>query len=202
MSQPPITFSDRMRTLTAGLMTRIGLTVHQAGIHPDAITILGLVLVAIAAFCIGKGELQLGGLLLLLGLPFDALDGAVARAMQRKGRFGEMLDSTLDRYADGFIFAALSYHFAVLHNLNPLLLAQAALVGSLLVSYTRARALGVGLDVRIGLFTRLERTLVILLMLLVPDLLIPGLWILAIGTHFTAMQRLWFVYKTLKQKGE
>jgi CDP-diacylglycerol---glycerol-3-phosphate 3-phosphatidyltransferase len=198
MTDHPTTFSDRMRALTGGMMSRVGLALHRLGIHPDVLTILGLLLVGIAAIFIGRGDLEIGGLILLLALPFDALDGAVARAMLREGRFGEMLDSSLDRYADGFIFAALSYHFAQEDNLNMLVLTQVALLGTFMVSYARARATGVDVEVKIGLFTRLERTVVILVMLLVPQLLIPGLWVLAIGTNFTAMQRLLFVYKALK----
>ena len=147
--------------------------------------------------------------MLLIGLPLDALDGAVARAMERKGQFGAVLDSSLDRYADGFIFAALSYYFAVQSRFDMMLLAQAALIGSFLVSYIRARAddVDVSVKVKVGLFTRLERVIAILVILLVPGLLVvPGIldWgilILAIGTNFTAMQRLWFVYRTLRNRG-
>jgi CDP-diacylglycerol---glycerol-3-phosphate 3-phosphatidyltransferase len=200
MSEHPITLSDRARNLTKGVMARIGMTLHKAGIHPDIITIVGLLIVGIAALFISKDEMQVGAIILLAGLPLDAIDGAVARAMERKSRFGEMLDSSLDRYADGLIFMALSYHFAVQDEFDLMLLAMAALMGSFMVSYARARAEGVGVDVKIGLFTRMERLITIFIMLLVPALLIPGLWILAIGTNFTAMQRLWFVYKTLKQR--
>ena len=101
MTQSPVTLSDRMRALTGGFMQRIGLAVHRLGIHPDTITIAGLIVVAIGAYCIAVGQIQLGGVLLVISLPLDALDGAVARAMGRKDRFGAVLDSTLDRYADG-----------------------------------------------------------------------------------------------------
>ena len=89
-----------------------------------AITFAGLVLVGVASIIIGLGELQIGALVLLLGLPLDALDGAVARAMQRKDQFGALLDSTLDRYADAFIFAGLGYYFAVHLRFEMLLLAR------------------------------------------------------------------------------
>lgn len=133
--------------------------------------------------------------MLILGLPLDALDGAIARAMQRRDNFGGLLDSTLDRYADGFIFAALGYYFASQNQLDNLVLALAALIGSYSVSYVRARAGEAGLSVKVGLFTRLERVAVLLPALLIPPLLVPGLWVLAIGTNFTGVQRVWFVYK-------
>jgi len=203
--QHPTTLTDRIRALTGGFMTVIGTKLFKLGVHPDAVTLLGLVIVLIASFFIGSGELRIGGIILLLGLPLDAVDGAVARAMNRTDRFGEMLDSSLDRYADGLIFASLSYHFAVQDEFNLLVLALAALLGSFMVSYARARGEGVGVIVKIGLLSRMERVAIILGMLLAPTVwgvpvLEIGLWVLAIGANFTALQRIWYVYKTLKDR--
>jgi CDP-diacylglycerol---glycerol-3-phosphate 3-phosphatidyltransferase len=204
MADHPVTLTDRARALTAGVMTRLGAALAKMGVHPDAVTIVALMVVTVGAVFIGRGQFQLAGVILLFSLPLDAVDGAVARAMQRKDRFGEMLDSSMDRYADGFIFAALSYYFAVQDQFTFMLLALAALLGSSMVSYTRARAEGLGISVKIGLLSRMERVAIILVMLLVPDLLgLPvletGLVILAVGTNFTALQRLWYVYRALKQ---
>lgn len=203
MTQHPTTLTDRVRTLTGGMMARLGAVLYRMGVHPDMVTIFGLVVVGIAAVFVATGDFMVGGLILLAGLPLDAVDGAVARAMQRTGDFGKMLDSSLDRYADGFIFAALSYHFAVEDEFALMLLALAALMGSFMVSYARARAEGINVEVKIGLFTRMERVAVILVMLLLPNafdlpVLEAGLVILAIGTNFTALQRLWYVYSVLK----
>lgn len=200
MTQPPVTLSDRMRALTAGLTSRAGSAVHRAGIHPDTITIAGLIVVAVAAVCIAQGQVQLGGVLLILSLPLDALDGAVARAMERKDRFGAVLDSTLDRYADGLIFGALVVYFAGRGEQGNLLLALASLMGSFVVSYVRARAGEADLSVKIGLFSRFERVITLLLMLLIPPLLTLGLWVLAVGTNVTGVQRLWYVYKHLDKE--
>ncbi|MCC6801931.1 MAG: CDP-alcohol phosphatidyltransferase family protein [Anaerolineae bacterium] len=200
MTQPPVTLSDRMRALTAGLTSRAGATVRDWGIHPDTITIAGLVVVAAAAVCIALGQVQLGGVLLVLSLPLDALDGAVARAMQRTDRFGGVLDSTLDRYADGLIFGALAYYFAGRGEGLNLLLALASLMGSFVVSYVRARAGEADLSVKIGWFSRFERVITLLLMLLVPPLLVLGLWVLAVGTNLTGLQRLWYVYQHLDKE--
>lgn len=199
-SPSPITLTDRVRALSAGLLSRLGLMLHHAGIHPDTLTILGLIAVALAALFIAHGHFQAGAVILLIGLPLDALDGAVARAMKRADSFGAMLDSTLDRYADAFIFAGLGYHFAVQDRFDLLLLCFAALMGSVSVSYIRARAEGLGVSVRVGWFSRLERLVVVLVMLLIPNLLPLGLVILAVGTNLTSGQRLWVVYKALKQK--
>ncbi len=195
MANSTATFTDRVRNLTGQYTARIGKFLAGAGVHPDHISLLGFVMVGIAAILIAMGQLQVGGLILLLGLPLDAVDGAVARAMERSDQFGGVLDSTLDRYADGLIFGALGYYFASLGQLHNLVLALAALMGSFAVSYVRARAGEAGISVKVGLFTRLERVIIILLTLLLPALLVVGMWILALGTNFTALQRVWFVYR-------
>ncbi len=192
-----MTLSDRARALFAGITARAGMTVHRLGIHPDTITLIGLGVVAIGSAFIAMGALQFGGLLLVVSLPLDALDGAVARAMGRTDRFGAVLDSTLDRYADGLIFGALAYYFATQDRLDQLLIALAALMGSFVVSYVRARAGEADLSVKIGLFSRFERVLALLVALLIPPLLLPCLWLLAIGTNITGVQRLWYVYQHL-----
>ncbi|NWG17695.1 MAG: CDP-alcohol phosphatidyltransferase family protein [Chloroflexi bacterium] len=193
----PVTLTDQMRGLTRGLTTRAGQVLYRAGVHPDTITLAGLAVVAGAAVLIGRGQMQAAGVVLLAGLPLDALDGAVARAMQRQDRFGGVLDSTLDRYADAFIFGGLSYHFAVQGRLEMMLAALAALIGSFAVSYVRARAGEAGLSVKIGLFDRFVRVVVILVSLFVPALLDVGVVALAVGTNLTGLQRLWYVYRNI-----
>ncbi|NLX08516.1 MAG: CDP-alcohol phosphatidyltransferase family protein [Chloroflexi bacterium] len=193
------TLTDAVRFYTGGLTSYLGRRLYALHVHPDLITFIGLVIVAIAAVVIARGNLFAGGLILLAGTPLDALDGAVARAMQRTGKFGAFFDSTLDRYADGFIFMGLAYYFSEANNHVAMVVSVLALLGSLLVSYTRARAEGLGLDCKIGLFTRMERTITILLMLLTGYVEI-GVWILAIGTHITTFQRIWYVHRALNER--
>jgi CDP-diacylglycerol---glycerol-3-phosphate 3-phosphatidyltransferase len=188
-------FTEWVRTQIRDRMGELGRTLHRLGVHPDMITLLGLVIVAIASVIIARGQFQLGGIILVAGLPLDALDGAVARAMGRKGNFGGVLDSTLDRYADAFIFGGLSYHFAVQGQFDYMLLCLAALTGGFVVSYVRARAGEAGLSVKVGLLDRFVRVIIIIAVLLVPPLTILGLWVLAIGANFTALQRIWYVYR-------
>src|SRR5690606_21032531 len=157
MTQSPITLTDRVRRVTNEAVSSAGSAVHKAGIHPDTITLIGTALVGVAAVFIASGQLQVGALLLLLSLPLDALDGAVARAMQRKDQFGGLLDSTLDRYADGFIFGALGYYFASLGQQTNLVLALAALLGSYGASSCRAAAGERGWRGKVGGFRALDR---------------------------------------------
>ena len=203
----PTTLTDRLRNLTQAPLDRCAAVLAHLGIHPDLITIFGLVLVAVAALFLARGEFLAGAIILLLSLPLDALDGAVARAMEKNSVFGMVLDSTLDRYADGLIFAAFSYYFADLGRLDMLVTALFALMGSYLVSYVRARAddARVGVSTTVGLFTRMERVAVLLIMTIAAGILESttpleiGLLVLAIGTNVTALQRLRYVHTTLKQ---
>jgi len=194
------TLTDRVRYHTRGVTTSLGNKLYRMGVHPDAITAFGLVIVAVAAYVASQGHFFWAGVILLLGMPLDALDGAVARAMQRQDKFGALFDSTLDRYADGFIFMALAYHSSIWGNERVMLLSMAALLGSLLVSYVRARAEGLDVDCKVGLLTRMERVFILLAMLLTGWVEI-GLWILAIGTHLTVIQRVWYVYRILSRQG-
>lgn len=205
-----MTLTDQMRKLTRAPLDRCASFVARLGIHPDWISVFALLLVAMAAWFIAGGDFLVGGIALLLSLPLDALDGAVARAMDRKGAFGMVLDSTLDRYADGFIFAAFGYYFAESGRMDMLVAALAALTGSYMVSYVRARAddADVNVSVTVGWFSRLERVVALLVMTLAAGALESvapleiGLLILAIGTNYTALQRLWHVYHILRDRGD
>ncbi len=193
------TLTDFMRTLTGGLTSRVGHALASAGIHPDLITFVGLVVVVVAAYVAAQGEFFWSAIIIIAGAPLDAVDGAVARAMQRKDKFGALWDSVLDRYADGFIFAALVYYYSQQGNQTGTVLAVFSLLGTELVSYVRARAGSLRVDCRVGLFTRMERMVVILVMLLT-GWVVPGLWILAIGTNVTVLQRVWYVRRVLIQR--
>ncbi len=193
-------FSDRVRQWAHPLTHSVGRWVGRLGVHPDAVSYSGAILTLLASILIAQDRLVwAGGVFAVSGL-LDVLDGAVARALQRQSVFGAVLDSTLDRYADGFIFAGLGYHFAVSAHYHNLIGVLIALIGSFSVSYVRARAEGAGIpSTKNGWFSRFERTLLLIGMLLFhPWLLVPGLWILAIGTHLTVVQRLYEVHQQIR----
>jgi CDP-diacylglycerol--glycerol-3-phosphate 3-phosphatidyltransferase len=126
--------------------------------------------------------------------PLDALDGAVARAKGETKPFGAFLDSVTDRYSELVVFLGLLIHFLRIENSSAVIVTFVAAAGSILVSYTRARAEGVGYQVKAGLMTRVERYLV-----LVPGIIFGfptiSLWIIAILANITAIQRIWIVWK-------
>ncbi len=194
----PKSLNESLRYYTRDITSWLGRQGRRLGLNPDMVTIAGLVVVIIAAWLAARGDFLASGIVLILGTPLDVLDGAIARAMQRKNRFGAVLDSTLDRYADGFMFAGLAYYFAAHAQLNEMLLALLALVGAFGVSYVRARAEGVDIgSIKEGWFDRFVRTVVLILML-VTGLVVPGLVVLAIGSHLTALQRLWVVWRATR----
>lgn len=199
----PTTLTDRARRWARHLLDPLAVTLHRLGVHPDAVTLLGLLLTGLGAVFIARGDFQVAAAVLLVALPLDAVDGALARRWQHAGTdlgdFGGVLDSTADRYADGFIFMAFGYYFADHGRMAWLLLALVALIGAYLVSYVRARA---PVAVTVGWLTRLERLLLVLVILLLPALLEIGIVVLALGTHITALQRLWHVRHSMTQRGD
>jgi len=155
---------------------------------------LGFVLNVGVAFLLATGHFLLGGFLVLVAGAFDLLDGGLARVTGKTTKFGALLDSTLDRYSDAALLFGLMFHFARNDDTTEVMLIFAAIVGSVLVSYVRARAEGLGLDCEIGIMRRTVRicTLAVGLM---ANLVTPALWILAVLTNLTAGQRLFYVWQ-------
>jgi CDP-diacylglycerol--glycerol-3-phosphate 3-phosphatidyltransferase len=179
-----------LRQLFARPLAAVVTVLLRLKIHPNALTLTALALAAVAAALIVRGQLPTAGWVLLLSQPLDALDGELARRGGFVSPFGAVLDSTSDRIVDGIIFAAIGYHLAAIGQLAWLPVALTALIGSLLVSYVRARSEGAGLPTRRGWFTRVERIIVTILALLLPPLFHPALVALAAGTSITVLQRL------------
>ncbi len=161
----------------------------STGISPTQLTLLGFVLNLGVALVLATGNLALGGVLSIVVGAFDMLDGALARVAKRATRFGAFLDSTLDRYSEAAILLALLYDASRRGDSLVAVLAFLVVVGSLAVSYTRARAEGLGLDCEVGIAPRPERVL-ILGIGLIAGLEWEALALLAVLTHVTAVQRI------------
>ncbi|MBI4299801.1 MAG: CDP-alcohol phosphatidyltransferase family protein [Chloroflexi bacterium] len=181
-------------TLHHRWLTPVGRVLAGAGITPNTLTILGFIANVGAAAVLGLGHFLGGGLLVLFSGAFDMLDGAVARASGRVTRFGGFLDSTLDRLSEAAILFGLFIWYARRDSLQELVLIYLTLVGSLLVSYTRARAEGLGLECKVGILTRAERV-ILLAAGLIFGFALPVLWVLAVLTNFTVVQRILHVWR-------
>lgn len=191
-ASPRKTFSDYLRLwfkwvldLLAGFLIRLGLT-------PNMVTIAGLLGNSVGAYYLSRGAMWTGGLWVLLMTPIDALDGTMARLRGESGDFGAFVDSVSDRYSELIIYGGLLYYFLSLGEPLGGLLVFGAAAGSVLVSYVKARAEGLGYEARGGLLTRAERYLV-LAPSLVFDQLYIGLTIIAVFANITALQRIWHV---------
>jgi CDP-diacylglycerol--glycerol-3-phosphate 3-phosphatidyltransferase len=164
------------------------------GVSPNVITIVGFFLMIGIAIILAQGYLFLGGILIIIVGLFDAMDGTLARMMGRTSRFGAFLDSTLDRYSEAVLFLGLFVYLSGQNQRLELILIYATIVGSFMVSYARARAEGIGVSLKDGLFTRFERVFLLVVGLLFNQLTIV-LWILAIFSNFTALQRIYLVWR-------
>jgi len=179
--------------------------VAKTGIAPNAVTITGFLLIIGVAWVLSQGHFLLGGFLVIVASSLDFIDGALARVTGRSTRFGALLDSTLDRYSEAVLLFGLLWFYAWQEQggTTEMLLIFAIIVGSLLVSYVRARAEGLGLDAEVGIMRRTMRVLTLALGLMLSPIgpaLLVILWILAILTHLTAAYRLFYVWRCAKKE--
>jgi CDP-diacylglycerol--glycerol-3-phosphate 3-phosphatidyltransferase len=195
------TFTDWARDAAGGFLLPIARFLARFGFRPNTITLIGVALSGVVGLLLAAGHLMLGGWVLAVVAPIDAIDGALARALGCKSTFGAFLDSTLDRISDMFLLGGLLIHFLVRGMVTEVVLALVALGGSLMVSYIRSRAETLGFSCKVGLFTRLERVFVLAAGLIVglPTL---TLWVLAVGSVLTAIHRILHVYAQSKMLEE
>ena len=170
-------------------------------VTPDAITWFGLLVAVGAAVLISTEHLFAAGFVVLVGGFFDIIDGALARNTNRTSRFGAILDSTLDRLAEAAVLIGILVLYAREQSVAGVLLVGVAWLGSLLVSYIRARAEALGLECEVGLFTRAERVVILALGLLLSQfdsVLMIALAVIAVFSFVTAGQRLLYVWQQTK----
>lgn len=186
------TFTDFLRVTFKWFLDPVGRFLNRLGLTPITVTIIGVIGSSIAAYFIARGQISLGGLVMLIAWPIDALDGTMARLRGEASDWGAFVDSVSDRYSELIVLGALLFYFAMHEQHVAEVVTFAAAAGSVLVSYVKARAEAQSFSAREGLLTRAERYLV-----LGPSLLfnIPviGVWIVAILANFTALQRIWHV---------
>lgn len=189
-------------------------------LNPNHFTTLGLILSIVAAYLFGIGSFKIAGVIMLIAGTFDIIDGKVARATNRVTKFGALYDSTLDRYAEVLIFFGIAYYFVYnpwtiqslklplvnwnIREINLSLISTIAvctsLGGSVMTSYVRARAEGLGLECKVGLMQRPERIVFIALGAIFHRVgLVVALVIVAIFSNLTAIQRLYYIWLTDKE---
>lgn len=190
---------DLRRTFLKGWLDPAIRALARAGVTPNMLTLAGALLCAGAGALAAAGLLAAAGWLSLLGSGLDMLDGALARATNQATRFGALLDSTLDRYGEAFLLGGVFLSANGREAVEEQTLVLLALLGSLMVSYVKARAEGLGYSCDVGLLTRPERV-VVLGAGLITGLVAPALAVVAVLANLTAVQRLLHVWNLARRE--
>jgi CDP-diacylglycerol--glycerol-3-phosphate 3-phosphatidyltransferase len=194
-----VPFKEWLRQFFLGPLIRL---LSALQVRPDTLTMAGWVLSLIAAVLFGAGQIRVAGAVMLAAGLFDALDGAVARESNRISHFGAFLDSTLDRFSESAVFVGIIFFYASSNRPLEALITGLAMAFSLLTSYTRARAEGLGYECRVGLLERAGRV-VLLSVCSILGILSVGVWAVAAGAFVTSIQRILHVRRaTLRQSKE
>ncbi|HEX3629019.1 MAG TPA: CDP-alcohol phosphatidyltransferase family protein [Candidatus Dormibacteraeota bacterium] len=181
---------------------------RDSPVTPNMLTLFGLLITGAGALLVAVGLLLPGGIVLAFAGFFDVFDGALARAAGKVYRYGAFLDSTVDRYSEGVVYLGILIYFLDQHDGWRPIIVLVALAGSFLVSYVRARAQSLGFTCDVGILARPERVVIIVAGLILQSLpitsrfepLTVALVILAIGTNFTAVQRIWVVWQQNREE--
>lgn len=171
----------------------------RLGVTPNMLTVAQLIGGIIAGVIIASGELILGGVVMILAAALDAFDGTLARTTGKVTKFGGVFDSTIDRMFEGAVMAGILYYYLDRGAKEESMLVFVAMVGSLCVSYVRARAEVEGVSLYDGIFTRVVRLLFLAAGLLL-GILYPVLWLLAVATVLTAFHRLYATWTKLRDE--
>lgn len=195
--------SNLVRQRAQAVLNIIADIFNNLGFTPNMLTLIGFLAMVGVGGILAIGNFALGGALIIVAGIFDALDGSLARLTNRVTKFGAFFDSTTDRLAEGALFIGLLFAFMQRGQTWVAYLIFFALLGSLMVSYCRARAEGIGVQMKEGLLTRFERIALLVIGLMLTAFfgdapLLIVLWILAIFTNVTAAQRMWLVYQAAK----
>ena len=181
----------------------------ESRLTPNAISLTGFALCVVAAVLVWQDQYFLGGVAFVVGSVCDTLDGRYSRMSGKGTPFGAFLDSTLDRAEEGIVLAAIAAYFAKYkHDDLAVAAVVIAVLGSLLVSYTRARAEALGVECKVGLATRAVRVVILSIGLVFArgaglgdfSLLKPAIYVLAVLTSFTVLQRVVHVRRELNRE--
>ena len=193
------TFTENMRLWFKGILDPIANLLIRIGLTPTAITLTGVGGNVIGAILIANGQMLWGGILVLLMGPMDALDGTMARLRGEASNWGAFVDAVSDRYSELIIMGGLLYYYAAAGNMLGVMLVFIAAAGSVLVSYTKARADSLNFDANTGILTRMERYMILapglVLGYFYPVILLAAVAIIALLANITAFQRIFRVRK-------
>jgi CDP-diacylglycerol--glycerol-3-phosphate 3-phosphatidyltransferase len=185
---------QKARDVTRPALEAIGRTLAKWNVSPDAVTYLGLVLTIGVAALAALGEIRWAGVAYIVAALCDALDGTLARVSGKGSRFGAFLDSSIDRFEESIVFLGLSIYYAQVGGQWEIPLLLLVTVGSLMVSYSRARAEALGVACKVGLMTRVPRVVIMIVGMILDQVLIT-LIVLAVTTLYTSFHRMFHVWR-------
>jgi CDP-diacylglycerol--glycerol-3-phosphate 3-phosphatidyltransferase len=188
--------SRKYKTAFGEFIQPVNLALHRLRVSPDHLTLAGIVFGGLAGLAFARERQILAGIFLILAGVSDMLDGSLARSSGEATRFGSFVDSVADRFTECLIFTGIAWLF---RGGAELPIALAALSGSFLVSYTKARAGALGVTCEVGLMERPER-MILLTAGALTGLLRPALWALAVLSLFTAGQRVLHVRRAMNRE--
>ena len=192
--------APRQRPTVRGYQAEMTNRLIESRLTPNAISLTGFALCVLAAVLIWQDEYLLGGLAFVIGSVCDALDGRYARASGKGSPFGAFLDSTLDRMEEGIVLIAVAANFSEAGNDTAVAVVVVAVLASLMVSYTRARAEALGVECKVGIADRAVRVVILSAGLILQaffDILEPAVYALAVLSLVTVAQRIWHVRSEL-----
>lgn len=167
-------------------------------VHPNILTLIGMLINIVAAILFYKGIFTWAALVVIFAGIFDIVDGEVARRTNRVTKFGAFFDSVIDRYSDVLLLLGLIGWFARINRLQYVWLTGLCLIGSVLTSYTRARAESLIPACKVGFMERPER-IVLLVIGALSDRMAAALWVMAILSNWTVSQRIWYTWRELSE---
>jgi soluble lytic murein transglycosylase len=188
---------SRYRDTARAWTDPVGRCLFRLNLRPNHLTLCGLGVSLLTAAAFVAARTRLAGVLLILAGLFDFFDGSLARVSGQVTPFGAFLDSVIDRYSDLVVLLGIVVLFARTPNARGAIIAMGGLVGSVMVSYTKARAESIGVPCTVGLMERPERMICLIAGALL-DLLEPALWVLAILANLTALQRIAFTRRAVR----
>ena len=196
-----MTYTRAIGIVFGSIIDRIVRWLALSRIHPNVLTFLGLVINSWAAFLFAAGSFRSAGLVVIGAGLFDMVDGRVARETNRVTRFGGFFDSVIDRYSDLALFMGLLVYYGSINRFFYIVLTAIVMTGSVMVSYTRARAEVTIPQCKVGFLERPERVVLIILGALF-DRMAPVLWVIAVLSNLTVIHRMIFTWQECKRLQE
>src|SRR5271157_998684 len=196
-----MTYTRAIGVVFGAIIDRIVRWLALSKIHPNVLTFIGLLINIYAAWLLSRGSFRWAGVVVIAAGVFDMVDGRVARATDQVTRFGGFFDSVIDRYSDLAIFMGLLVYYASINRFFYIVLTAIVMTGSVMVSYTRARAENAIPKCKVGFMERPERVVLIIIGALF-DRMAAVLWVMAVLSNLTVIHRMIYTWQEAKRLGD